>query len=115
LLAHGWHLWDVGRRLGWTEFRSFINGLPPTGESAFYRARKPKSWWRTPEIDFLASILYTGQVANRQRADRGPWPKMVKLPEDHDPAVKTAEELAAKRKAQSEHIGRRRKTTKKKG
>lgn len=47
-----------------------------------FRAQNPKSWWWTAETDFLAAILHTLQLANWQRAGRGPQPKPIKRPED---------------------------------
>ena len=100
----------MGRRLGWAEFRSWINGRPPDGyRSALWRARHPRSWWRTPETDFIAGQLFALQVANWQRGGgKGQKPEPVKLPEDRPVSVKSNEELKAKRKAQREHLARRR-------
>jgi len=67
------------------DLRDFINHLPPTQESALFRAQHPKSWWWTAETDFMAAILHTLQLANWQRAGKGPQPKPIKRPDDrHD-------------------------------
>ena len=47
-----------------------------------FRAQHPKSWWWTAEIDFLAAMLHTLQLANWQRSGRGSQPKPIKRPED---------------------------------
>lgn len=104
-----WHLWDLGRTYGWGEFKSFIEWSPPVGESALWRSRKPRSWWVTPEIQFLASSRHVLELANWQRGGgkkAGPAPKPPKLPEDKQ-SVKPGT-VTEKRKAQAEHLKRRR-------
>ena len=56
----------------------------------------------------LNNMSYTLQVANRQRARRGSWPKHMKLPEDREISVKSSEELEERRSRQSAHLKRRR-------
>lgn len=64
------------------DVRDFIQHLPPDGQSAIFREQHPKSWWWTAEIDFLAAILHTVQLANWQRSGKGQQPKPIKRPED---------------------------------
>jgi hypothetical protein len=100
--------------LSWEEFRDFIAHIKPDGDSAFYRARYPNSWWWTPQIDFLAGILYAGQVANWQRGGgKGSRPKQPKRPKDrsmsarkHDP--QNASELAARKQKLEDELAKRR-------
>ncbi|MBF6333446.1 hypothetical protein [Nocardia transvalensis] len=42
--------------------------MPPTPDSALYRARYPRSWFWTADLDFLSMILYALQGANWQRS-----------------------------------------------
>ncbi len=56
--------------------------MPPVQESALFREQHPRSWWWTAEVDFMAAILHTLQLANWQRAGKGPQPKPVKRPDD---------------------------------
>lgn len=52
-------------------------------ESAFYRARFPKSWWWTHETDFLALGLHAAQGANWQRSGgKGDPPSVVVRPHE---------------------------------
>ena len=83
--------------------RDFVNHLPPTEDSALFREQNPRSWWWTAEIDFMAAILHTLQLANWQRAGKGPQPKPVKRPDDSKRVrggsePKTVAELAERRK-----------------
>jgi hypothetical protein len=94
---------DIGPGFPWTDFRDFVSNLPPSGESALYRAQNPKSWWWTPDMDFTAAVLVSLQWANWQRGGgRGEKPKPVKRPKEKprvgvrsDP--KSAADLAAKK------------------
>jgi len=89
--------------------KDFVEHLPPQGDSALWRARNPKSWWRTPHTDFIAGQLFALQVANWQRGGgKGQKPEPVKLPEDVPVKVKSRDELKARRKANREHLARRR-------
>lgn len=106
-------VWWVGRRFSWPDFRDFLNWLPPTGDSALWRARKPNSWWVTYESHMLNNISYATQVANRQRARRGSWPKYTKLPEDKEISVKSGDELDERRSQAAQHLKRRRAQKKK--
>jgi hypothetical protein len=109
LLKQSWCRWDLGRRLGWSDFRIIVNWLPPSVDSAYFRARKPNSWWKMPEHDLLAGILFAGEGANWQRGGcKGDKPKPVKFPEDRDVKVRDQADLADKRQAQSAHLKRRR-------
>lgn len=107
----GKSLWDVGRTLGWSDFRDFVENLPPNGyESALFRSTHPRSWWVTPEMKQFASIQYVLELANWQRGggNKGDKPKPPKFPEDRPVDVKSREELAERRKANREHLRRRR-------
>lgn len=112
LMASGWRRRDIGRRLSWGDLRDFVEGLPPTGESALYRARYPQSWWVTPEVRFLAMVIHVLHLANWQRGggkkSGSPTPKPIELPVDRPLAVKTAEELKLKRREQAAQLRRRR-------
>lgn len=60
-------------------------------------------------FDFLAMILVTLQGANWQRGrGKGPRPKIQKRPSDKPPQVRSVAELDEKKRAQSEHIRKRR-------
>src|SRR5262249_53391868 len=48
LNVRGYTRRDLGRRLSWWEFRNLLQHLPASGESAYFRARHPNSWWWTP-------------------------------------------------------------------
>jgi len=73
--------------------------LPPTAESAYFRARNPRSWWWSADHDFLASILLALQGANWQRGGgKGEKPKRVERPKEAPPVKHvSADELAARR------------------
>lgn len=65
---------------------------PPTGDSALYRARFPKSWRWTTDTEMLSHILYALLGANWQRAggDESKRPTPITRPlEDRD--IVTAE------------------------
>lgn len=99
----------MGRQLGWSELRTIVRWLPPTGDSAYFRSRKPRSWWKGPEHELLAGVLYAIECGNYQRGGcKGTEPKPIKFPEDRDIRVKDSTELAEKKRAQSEHLKRRR-------
>lgn len=95
---------DIGLKFPWTDLRDFIENLPPTGESALYRAQFPRSWWWTPDHDFASAVLSTLRWGNWQRGGgKGPKPEPVKKPkEKRKPRVKadpvSADELAEKRR-----------------
>ncbi|QLF84238.1 tail assembly chaperone [Mycobacterium phage Soul22] len=109
LLARGWTIRDIGTRLSWADVRDLITWLPPNGDSSYYRSLHPRSWWWTPLFDFLAMILVTLQGANWQRGGgKGTRPKIQKRPSDKPPAVRSVAELDEKKRAQAEHIRRRR-------
>lgn len=103
LMARGWTRWDIGRRLTWTDLYHFIRWMPPSGDSAYYRSRKPNSWWVTPELQMLGGILYAVEAANWQRGGcQGTAPKPVKFPVDRDVSIKDAEELNERRRRRRE-------------
>lgn len=98
LMARGWTRRDIGVRLTWTEFYHFLRWLPPTGESAYHRAKKPNSWWVTPELQLLAGVLYAVEAANWQRGGcQGNGPKPVKFPTDQEVSLKDVDDLNARR------------------
>lgn len=104
-MSRGWTRSDIGRRISWREFHHFLKWMPPTGDSAYYRAKKPNSWWVTPELQLLAGILYAAEGANWQRSGcKGTGPKPVKFPEDRDIPIKDVAEL----KARKEQLRKRR-------
>ena len=99
LMRAGWTRADVGSRLSWGDLRDFIQWLPPTGESALHRSRRPRSWWVTPELQLLSGVLYSIDGGNWQRGGgKGPQPKPTKFPEERkDGGLKTADDLAKRR------------------
>lgn len=108
LNTRGYHRCDLGRGLNWAEFKNFIEWLPPTEASAYFRARHPNSWWWTPETDFLAAILCAIQGGNWQRSGgKGRQPEPVKRPSDKPILVHSAAELAARRAAMDAELARR--------
>ena len=111
MIAHGLRLRNLGDPdFGWEDLRDIINGMAPTEKSALFRDQHPKSWWWTAEVDFMSVILHTLQLANWQRAGKGPQPKPIKRPDDtkrrsrgYEP--KSAGELAERRKRMREKKG----------
>jgi hypothetical protein len=82
--------------------------LPPSGESAYFRARHPRSWWWTPDTDFLAAILCAVQGGNWQRGGgKGRQPEQITRPSDTPPAVRSGAELNARRAAMDAELARR--------
>jgi len=99
-MSRGWTRSDIGRGVTWTEFYHFLRWLPPTVESAYYRSKKPNSWWVTPELHMLAGLLYAAEGANWQRGGcQGNAPKPTKFPEDKEIGVRDAEDLLSRRNA----------------
>ena len=99
LISRGWTRADIGRRLRWSDFKDFLGWLP--ADSAWYRSQRPQSWWVTPQLQFMAAMLYALEGANWQRGGcKGTAPKPYKFPQDHKVAFKDASELAEKRKSQ---------------
>lgn len=100
LISRGWTRGDIGRGLTWRDLHNFLRWIPPVAESAYYRARKPNSWWVTPELQLLAGILYAGEGANWQRGGgQGKPPNPVKFPEDVEVSLKDSDELKARKEA----------------
>lgn len=100
LMARGWTRRDIGPRLTWTDFYHFLKWMPPVPESAYYRSRKPNSWWVTPELQILAGQLYALEGANWQRGGcQGSGPKPIKFPEDRDIPIKDSDELKSRKEA----------------
>jgi hypothetical protein len=86
-----------------------IENLPPTAQSAYFRARHPGSWWWTPDTDFFAAILAAIQAGNWQRGGgKGPQPEPIKRPSDDQPKVPDVNELEAQRNALRAELARRR-------
>lgn len=109
----GLRLADIGERFTWNDFRDFVYNLPPTQDSAFYRANHPQSWWWTPELDFIGAVLTATQWGNWQRGGgKGDKPRQVQRPLDKPNVAanaipKTAEELAARKAAMKADMERR--------
>jgi hypothetical protein len=88
--------------------------MPPTGESAYFRARHPNSWWWTPDTDFLAALLCAIQGGNWQRGGgKGPQPEQLKRPRDDTAPdttgqLPTTEQLTNQREAMRAELARRR-------
>jgi hypothetical protein len=97
----GVRLADIGEQFTWLDLRDFVGNLPPSPDSAVYRAQYPKSWWWTPEFDFLAATLNALQWANWQRGSgKGEKPKPVKRPKEQPKnGPISAEELQARKKS----------------
>lgn len=97
LISRGWTRADIGGRLTWRDLHQFLKWMPPVPESAYYRSRKPRSWWVTPQVQVLAGILYAVEGANWQRGGgQGKPPKPMKLPEDKDVSM-DADDLQARK------------------
>ncbi|GEM_PF-2549822 len=83
LIRAGWTRSDIGVSLSWADLKDFLQWLPPSGDSAWYRARKPQTWWVTPEMQLMAGLLFAVEGGNWQRGGgQGPQPKPVKFPEE---------------------------------
>lgn len=109
LLDRHWRRSDLGRTLGWGEFRTIVNRLPPTPSTAYYRSQFPRSWWVTSEHKMLAGVLYAIECGNYQRGGcKGSEPTPIKFPEDRNTRIRDSTELEQKRLAQREHLRRRR-------
>lgn len=103
LMSRGWTRRDIGVRLTWTDLYHFLRWMPPSADSAYYRSRKPNSWWVTPELQMLAGVLYAVEGANWQRGGcQGNAPKPVKFPTDKEVSIKDAGELAERRRRRRE-------------
>ena len=107
LIRIGLRLYDIGEKLTWPDLRDFIAGLPL--DSALHRELHPKSWWWTPDIDFMAAIVTTLQLANWQRSGgKGQRPQPITKPRDTGRnAPKTMDEARARKKAQRDELARR--------
>lgn len=100
LMCRGWVRGDIGRVLSWREFHHFLRWLPPTADSAYFRSRRPQSWWVTPETQILVAVLHALEGANWQRGGgQGSAPKPMKLPDDKQPEFKDVDELKARKAA----------------
>ena len=98
----------MGRRLSWFEFKNFLQWLPPTGESAYFRARHPNSWWWSADTDFLSAILCAVEGGNWQRGGgKGKQPSLVKRPSDKPLPVTSGAELTMRRAAMDAELARR--------
>lgn len=98
LMSRGWTRADIGRRFTWTDFYHFLRWMPPNADSAYYRSRKPNSWWVTPELQVLSGVLYAVEAANWQRGGcQGNAPKPLKFPEDKEISVHDSADLNARR------------------
>jgi hypothetical protein len=91
--------------LSWHDLRVFIQWLGP--DSAYYRARNPKSWPWDANTEFLSAILYVLQWSNFQRAGgQGEKPKMIRRP-GSDKLAESKISLDERRKLHNEEIARR--------
>lgn len=103
LMSRGWTRHDIGRRFTWTDLFHFLRWIPPNGLSAYYRSRKPNSWWVTPEVQILSGVLYAVEAANWQRGGcQGNAPKPIKFPTDKDVSIKDSDELNERRRRRKE-------------
>lgn len=81
LLDHGWHPRQVGPVLSWTEFEVFMQHLPATPESAYFRVRHPTDYWYGITEQFSAAILHAIQSGNWQRGGgKGTRPQIYEPP-----------------------------------
>lgn len=110
LMAKGFTRADIGVRLSWSDFKDFVQHLPPTGVSAYYRAIKPRSWWVTPEYVALKENTYAVELGNWQRGggQKGGKPKPPQIPTDSDVQSISAEEMRDRRRAQSAQLAKAR-------
>jgi hypothetical protein len=93
--------------LSWSELRTLLEHLPPTADSAYFRALHPKSWWWTPEIDFLSAILYTVQGANWQRSGgKGADPERITRPSDKPDAVTSSSDVVDRKQVLRDELAR---------
>lgn len=94
----------------WPVLRDFLTHLPPTGESAVFRAQHPQSWWWTPELDFIGAVLTAIQWGNWQRGGgKGDKPKPVKRPKEKPKKVRpamTAQDVTSRRQALNQSVGK---------
>jgi len=91
--------------LSWHDLRVFVQWLG--NDSAYYRARNPKSWPWDANTEFLSAILYVLQWANFQRAGgQGDKPKAIQRP-DSDRMATSKVTLEQRRKAHDDEIARR--------
>lgn len=74
-----------------------------------WRARKPKSYWVTPEWVALKEVTHALELQMYQAGGgKGKKPDPPKIPQDKEAQVKTPEQLRAARAVQREHLKRRR-------
>lgn len=100
LINRGWTRADLGVRVSWSEFYSWLRWHEPSGESAYHRSLFPDSWWVTPELQVWAGILFAAQSANWQRGGcKGPKPTPIEFPRERRVPSMDAEELAARKAA----------------
>lgn len=102
----GLRRWQIGSLdLSWHDLRVFLRWLG--NDSAFYRARNPKSWPWDANTEFLSAILYVLQWANFQRGGgQGEKPRMIRRP-DTDRVASSRYTLEERRKAQAAEFERR--------
>lgn len=110
LMLRGFTRGDIGVRLSWGDFKDFVQHLPPTGDSAYYRALKPRSWWVTPEYVATKENTYAVELGNWQRGggQKGGKPKPPEIPTDSDVQSISAEEMRERRQAQRAHLAKAR-------
>ena len=77
----GLHIEDIGEWISWVEFRIWLENLPATGESAYFRARHPDNWWYDLPTRMASWQLFALQGANWQRSGgQGSRPVMFEPP-----------------------------------
>ena len=75
----GIHLEDVGHDISWPEYKDWLENLPATGDSAYFRARHPHDWWYDKSMELAALQLLTQQGANWQRSGgKGKKPELYR-------------------------------------
>lgn len=110
LMTRGFTRADIGVRLSWSDFKDFVQHLPPTGDSAYFRAIRPRSWWVTPEYVALKENTFAVELGNWQRGggQKGGKPRPPEIPSDTDVQSISAEEMRDRRSAQKSHLARAR-------
>ena len=107
LLRIGLHRRDVGSvRLSWSELKLFIQYAGT--DSAFYRAKFPKSHQWDVQTEFLSAILNVLQWANWQRGGgKSEKPEWIKRPVE-DEIIDLEVSIADRKAAHDNEIQRRR-------
>ena len=94
--------------MSWREFKLFVKHL--STDSAYYRARNPRSWNWDTNTELMSAILYVLQWANWQRGGgEGEKPKPIQRPDD-SPTRMSADkrEISERKQAMQDELTRRR-------